>query len=106
MCPSKVFHQALAALSATSSSEEDEEEGQRYVAGCCEVSPPARAHQRRRGGKNGAAFIFWHQNVADVPLTAGRAHLKSTELCFSFFFPRRYSRELAEAACLPGAHCH
>lgn len=81
-------HPALAALSATSSSEEDEEEGQSNVAGCCEVSPSARARQRGRGRENGAALVLWHQKVADVPLAAGRAHLRSAD--YFFFYLRSF----------------
>lgn len=77
LCHQKVSFQASVALSATSCSEEVEE-GQSNVARCCEVRPSARAHQRRQR-ENGAALVFWHQNVADAPLTAGRAHLRSTE---------------------------
>lgn len=84
LCHLKVSYQALVALSTTSSSEE-EEEGQSNVARCCGLKPSARAHQRRRRWENGAALIFWHQNVTDVPLTAGRAHLRSTELDFFFY---------------------
>lgn len=58
-------------LPLTTSSSEEDEEGQSDVAPCCEVRPPASAHQRRRRGENGAALIFRHQNVTDVPLTAG-----------------------------------
>lgn len=73
---------AVVALSAPSSreEEEEEEEGQRHVARSCQVRPSARAHQRRRGREHGAALILWHPNVADAALTAGRAHLRSTEL--------------------------
>lgn len=86
LCHQKVSFQAVVAFSAPSSKEEVEE-GQSSVARCCEVRPSARAHQRRRWRENGAALVFGHQNVADVPLTAGQAHLRSTELwIFIYFF--------------------
>ena len=46
------------------------------VAQCCRMKACARAVQRRSGGENSAALVFRHQQVTDVPLTAGRAHLE------------------------------
>lgn len=40
------------------------------------MKTPAYADQRRNGGENSAALVSGQQQVADVPLAAGRAHLR------------------------------
>lgn len=63
------------ALSDLSSCRDDADDEDSDVAWRGGMKPPAGADQGRGGGENGAALVSGHQHVADVPLTAGRAHL-------------------------------
>lgn len=63
-------------VSNTSSCEDDNNDGDDDEAQRSRMKTPAQTNQRRNGGENGTAVISGHQHVADVPLTAGRAHLR------------------------------
>ncbi|KAJ4924334.1 hypothetical protein JOQ06_000574 [Pogonophryne albipinna] len=61
------------------------------VAQRCREMLRARADQRRRRGKDGTAGVPRHKDVTDVPLTAGRTHLRrrfvsgAKEMCFALW---------------------